>query len=214
MLDLAIEKRLGAFHLRPSFAIGRELLVLFGHSGSGKSLTLQAIAGLVRPDAGCIAIDGRAVFDAARGLDETPQRRGVGLVVQDYALFPHLSVRDNVAFGLDRLRPAERRARVAELVKLLELDGLEDRRPAQISGGQAQRVALARALAPRPRLLLLDEPFSALDSAIRVGLRRELARLKRELDLTIVFVTHDLREAFNLADRVAVYDHGHVLQVG
>jgi molybdate transport system ATP-binding protein len=180
MLDVAIDKRLGAFHLRPRFAVGRELLVLFGHSGSGKSLTLQAIAGLLRPDAGCIAIDGRPVFDAARGLDEPPQRRGVGLVVQDYALFPHLSVRDNIAFGLDRLRPQERRARVAELVKLLELDGLEDRRPAQISGGQAQRVALARALAPRPRLLLLDEPFSALDSAIRVGLRRELARLKRE----------------------------------
>src|SRR5215218_5533795 len=184
MLDVAIDKRLGAFHLRPSFSVGRDLLVLFGHSGSGKSLTLQAIAGLLRPDAGCIAIDGRPVFDAASGLDEPPQRRGVGLVVQDYALFPHLSVRDNIAFGLARLRPAERRARVADLVKLLELDGLEDRPPSQISGGQAQRVALARALAPRPRLLLLDEPFSALDSAIRVGLRRELARLKRDLGLT------------------------------
>jgi ABC-type Fe3+/spermidine/putrescine transport system ATPase subunit len=122
-------------------------------------------------------------------------------------------VRDNIAFGLRRFTTSEREARVGELVSLLGLHGLEDRRPARISGGQAQRVALARALAPRPRLLLLDEPFSALDSAIRVGLRRELARLKRELDLTIVFVTHDLREAFNLADKIAVFDGGRVLQV-
>ena len=167
----------------------------------------------MRPDAGCIAIDGRTVFDAARRIDVPPQGRGVGLVVQDYALFPHLSVRDNIAFGLGRLTAPERRTRVAAMVSLLGLQGLEDRRPARISGGQAQRVALARALAPQPRLLLLDEPFSALDSAIRVGLRRELARLKRELDLTIVFVTHDLREAFNLADKIAVFDAGRVLQV-
>jgi molybdate transport system ATP-binding protein len=214
MLNVDFEKRLGEFHLRPRFAVGRELIVLFGHSGSGKSLTLAAIAGLLRPDRGTIAIDGAPVFDAARGIDVPPQRRGAGMVVQSYALFPHLSVRDNIAFGLHGRPAAERRARVAELVDLLSLHGLEQRRPHQISGGQAQRVALARALAPRPRLLLLDEPFSALDSAIRVNLRRELARLQRELDLTIVFVTHDLREAFNLADSIAVFDGGAVLQAG
>jgi molybdate transport system ATP-binding protein len=213
-LSVDIEKALGSFELRPRFAVGRELIVLFGHSGSGKSLTLAAIAGLLRPDRGQIIIDGTPVFDAARGVDVPPQQRGAGLVVQSYALFPHLSVRDNIAFGLHGRTAAERRRRVAELVDLLALHGLEDRRPHQISGGQAQRVALARALAPRPRLLLLDEPFSALDSAIRVNLRRELARLKRELDLTIVFVTHDLREAFNLADSIAVFDAGRVLQVG
>jgi molybdate transport system ATP-binding protein len=214
MLSVTIEKRLGDFHLRPSFAVGRELIVLFGHSGSGKSLTLAAIAGLVRPDAGRIAIDGTVVFDAARGIDVAPQRRGVGMVVQSYALFPHLNVRDNIAFGLHGWPAHRRRVRVAELIDLLSLHGLEQRKPNQISGGQAQRVALARALAPEPRLLLLDEPFSALDSAIRVNLRRELARLKRELDLTIVFVTHDLREAYNLADSIAVFDGGRVLQCG
>jgi ABC-type sulfate/molybdate transport systems ATPase subunit len=187
--------------------------VLFGHSGSGKSLTLRAIAGLLRPDAGRIEINGETVFDATRGIDVPPQRRGVGMVVQSYALFPHMTVRDNIAFGLDGQPRAERRARVDELLRALAIEDLAERRPSAISGGQAQRVALARALAPRPRLLLLDEPFSALDSAIRVTLRRELARLKRELDLTIVFVTHDLREAYNLADQIAVFDAGRVLQV-
>lgn len=211
-LTVDIEHRLHGFTLRPRFSAERELVVLFGHSGSGKSLTLRAIAGLLRPHRGRILIDGQPVFDAERGIDLPPQARGVGLVVQHYALFPHLTVRENIAFGLHDLPRRERERRVAELVTLLGLEGLEGRRPHEISGGQAQRVALARALAPRPRLLLLDEPFSALDSAIRVTLRRELARLRRELDLTIVFVTHDLREAYNLADRIAVFDSGRVLQ--
>jgi molybdate transport system ATP-binding protein len=213
-LGVDIEKRLGGFHLRPQFAVGKELIVLFGHSGSGKSLTLRAIAGLLRPDSGRIVIDGTPVFDAGRDIDVPPQRRGAGMVVQSYALFPHMTVRENVAFGLHGVSSAERRARVDELLASLGITELAERRPDRISGGQAQRVALARALAPRPRLLLLDEPFSALDSAIRVTLRRELARLKHELDLTIVFVTHDLREAFNLADKIAVFDRGQVLQVG
>lgn len=213
-LSVAITKRLGAFHLRPRFAVGRELIVLFGHSGSGKSLTLRAVAGLMRPDAGRIMIAGTPVFDAVAHLDLPPQERGVGMVVQSYALFPHLTVRDNIGFGLHRLNRQERSTRVAELADLLAIGDLLDRKPGAISGGQAQRVALARALAPRPRLLLLDEPFSALDSAIRVNLRRELARLKHDLDLTIVFVTHDLREAYNLADQIAVFDQGVVLQAG
>ncbi len=212
-LTVDIEHRLNGFTLRPRFSAERELVVLFGHSGSGKSLTLRAIAGLLRPHRGRILIDGRPVFDAEHGVDVPPQARGVGLVVQHYALFPHLTVRENIAFGLHGLPRRERERRVAELVALLGLAGLEARRPHELSGGQAQRVALARALAPRPRLLLLDEPFSALDSALRVTLRRELARLRRELDLTIVFVTHDLREAYNLADRIAVFDAGRVLQV-
>ncbi len=212
MLELDIERRFPGFHLRVRLAVHRELVVLFGHSGSGKSLTLRAIAGLLRPDRGRILIEGQPVFDAERRIDLPPQARGVGLVVQHYALFPHMTVRENIAFGLHGLPRPERERRVAELVALLGLAGLEGRRPHELSGGQAQRVALARALAPRPRLLLLDEPFSALDSAIRVTLRRELARLRRELDLTIVFVTHDLREAYNLADRIAVFDAGRVLQ--
>lgn len=214
-LTVDIEKRLGSFHLRAGFAAGaRELIVLFGPSGSGKSLSLRSIAGLLRPDSGQITIGGTPVFDAGRKIDRPPQQRGVGMVVQSYALFPHMTVADNVAFGLRGQSSAERRNRVNELLALLDLNGLAGRRPHAISGGQAQRVALARALAPNPRLLLLDEPFSALDTAIRVNLRRELIRLKRDLDLTIVFVTHDLREAYALADRIAVFDAGAVLQAG
>jgi molybdate transport system ATP-binding protein len=213
-LAVDIDKRLGDFHLRVKFAIGRELLVLFGHSGSGKSVTLRALAGLLKPDAGCITIDGEPVFDAAHRIDLPPWRRGLGLVVQNYALFPHLSVADNIAYGLGGLEKRAQRQRVDELLERLDLSTLRRRRPHEISGGQAQRVALARALAPQPRILLLDEPFAALDSAIRVTLRREIARLKRELGLTIIFVTHDLREAHNLADSVAVFDQGSVLQVG
>ncbi|MBI2761776.1 MAG: ABC transporter ATP-binding protein [Chloroflexi bacterium] len=194
--------------------MNRELMVLFGHSGSGKSLTLRAIAGLLRPDSGRIALDGSPLFDTAARVDVPPQRRSVGMVVQSYALFPHLTVRQNVAFGLHGLDGDERCARTDELLSKLQISDLAGRRPDRISGGQAQRVALARALATRPRLLLLDEPFSALDSAIRVGLRREITRLKRDLGLTIVFVTHDIREAYNLADKVAVFDSGVILQTG
>jgi len=214
-LRVEITKRLGSFTLRPSFSVGRgELTVLFGHSGSGKSLTLRAIAGLLRPDAGTIQIANACVYDGAARIDVPPQQRGIGMVVQSYALFPHMSVRENIAFGIQEMPRAARGARVQELIALLDIAALAERRPSAISGGQAQRVALARALARRPKLLLLDEPFSALDSAIRVTLRRELSRLKRELDLTIVFVTHDLREAYNLADRIAVFDDGQVLQDG
>lgn len=214
-LTVDIEKRLGPFRLRSCFEAGaRELIVLFGPSGSGKSLSLRSIAGLLRPDAGRITIGGAPVFDAALRIDRPPQQRGVGMVVQSYALFPHMTVADNIAFGLRGQSSAARRTRVEELLALLDLTSLAGRKPHAISGGQAQRVALARALAPKPRLLLLDEPFSALDTAIRVNLRRELIRLKRDLDLTIVFVTHDLREAYALADRIAVFDAGAVLQAG
>ena len=215
MLDVAIDKRLGGFHLRARLGVGRgEVLVLFGHSGSGKSLTLRAIAGLLTPDSGHIAIGETVVFDSEAGVNVPPQRRGLGMVVQQYALFPHLSVEQNVGFGLHDLNKTQRQLRVHELLEFLGIAALAKRRPSTISGGQAQRVALARALAHQPQLLLLDEPFSALDSAIRVTLRRELARLTRDLSLTVVFVTHDLREAYNLADHIAVFEGGAVLQLG
>jgi len=204
----------GDFALRPSFAARDELVVLFGPSGSGKSLTLRAVAGLLRPDRGRIELSGRLVFDSATGVDVPPQARNVGYVVQDLALFPHLSVRENLGFGLRRWPRAEREARVAELADLLGLKGLEERLPGAISGGQRQRVALGRALAPRPAALLLDEPFTALDAPLRTALRREVSDLRRRLGLTAVFVTHDLQEAFSLADKIAVYDEGRVLQYG
>ena len=214
MLAIHFEKRLGDFHLRPKFEAEDELVVLLGPSGSGKSLTLRAMAGLLQPDRGRIELPSGVVFDSERQIDLAPQARGVGYVVQDLALFPHLSVEENIAFGLHRWPKQAQRERVAELVELLGLGGLEARPPSAISGGQQQRVALGRALAARPRVLLLDEPFNALDAPIRNALRREVASLRRRLGLLALFVTHDLQEAYALADRIAVYDEGAVLQCG
>ena len=211
-LAVDFEKRLGSFHLRPHFEAADELIVLLGPSGSGKSQTLRAIAGLLRPDAGRIELPERVAFDASRGIDVAPQARNVGYVVQELALFPHLSVAENMGFALQTWSAAARRERLTELIELLGLDGLGERLPRSISGGQQQRVALGRALAARPHVLLLDEPFSAVDTPVRTVLRREVTRLQRQLGLTAIFVTHDLQEAFALADRIAVYDDGEVLQ--
>ena len=191
-----------------------EFIALLGPSGSGKTTLLRILAGLDRPDTGSLLQDGR---DLAR----VPAReRGVGLVFQHYALFRHMTVADNVAFGL-RVRPRARRPsqaeiaeRVDKLLKRVQLDGLGARYPAQLSGGQRQRVALARALAIEPDLLLLDEPFGALDAQVRVTLRRWLRHLHEELGLSTVFVTHDQEEALELADRVVVMNRGHIEQVG
>jgi molybdate transport system ATP-binding protein len=207
-----IRKRLGTFALDVAFEAEHETVVLFGHSGSGKSVTLAAIAGLQRPDAGSIRIGGRAVFDAASGLDLPPQARNVGYVVQQLALFPHLTAAENIAYGLVGVSAPQRRMRVEALLSLLSLQGLGERLPRQLSGGQQQRVALARALARPVDALLLDEPFSALDEALRGDLRTELLRLRSELAIPLVFVTHDLREAHLLGDRIAVLDEGRVLQ--
>jgi len=188
--------------------------VLFGPSGSGKTTVLRALAGLDRPDAGSITFAGEPWFDAARGLHVPPQARRVGLLFQEYALFPHLTVRANLAYGLHHLPPPERAARVAELAGRLGVADLLERRPAQLSGGQKQRVALARALAPRPRLLLLDEPLSALDAPTREALRGELRALLEQAGVPAVVVTHDRTEALALGDRLVVLAGGAVRQVG
>ena len=210
-LAFAARARLGAFSYDAAFEAGREIVALFGHSGAGKSLTLQFAAGLLRPAEGRIVIDGETVFDSRAGVDLPPQRRAIGYVVQDLALFPHLSVAANVAFGMSGER-ADRERRLGGLLDLLRIADLRERAPRSLSGGQQQRVALARALAREAPLLLLDEPFSALDESLRAELRRELVRLRGELALAVVFVTHDLREAHLVADRVAVFDAGRVLQ--
>jgi spermidine/putrescine ABC transporter ATP-binding subunit len=187
-----------------------QLFVLLGGSGSGKSTLLRAIAGFVRPEAGRIVLD---------GLDLTrlpPHRRPVNMMFQSYALFPHMSVTTNVGFGL-RMRGLARAAiadRVSEILALVRLHGFEDRRPAQLSGGQQQRVALARSLAPRPSLLLLDEPLSALDRNLRRDTREELVRLQRELGTAFILVTHDQEEALTMADRIGVMHQGRLIQVG
>jgi sulfate/thiosulfate transport system ATP-binding protein len=186
------------------------LTALLGPSGSGKSTLLRVIAGLERPDAGRVEIDGRD----ATGLP--PQRRGVGFVFQHYAAFKHMTVRENVAFGLKVARrpKAEIKARVDELLELVQLPGLADRYPAQLSGGQRQRMALARSLATQPSVLLLDEPFGALDARVRKELRAWLRHLHDEVHVTTVFVTHDQEEAMEVADRIVVMNQGRVEQVG
>jgi sulfate transport system ATP-binding protein len=186
------------------------LTALLGPSGSGKSTLLRVIAGLERPDAGTVEIDGRDATTLP------PQRRGVGFVFQHYAAFKHMTVRENVAFGLKVARRprAEIRARVDELLELVQLPGLTDRYPAQLSGGQRQRMALARALAVQPSVLLLDEPFGALDARVRKELRAWLRHLHDEVHVTTVFVTHDQEEAMEVADRIVVMNAGRVEQVG
>ena len=190
------------------------VLVLFGPSGSGKTTILRCLAGLERPTRGRIAFAGQTWFDAEAGVQTSPQARAIGYLFQDYALFPHLTVAGNITFALRGIGAEACARRARELLDLLHLQGLEDRRPAQLSGGQQQRVALARVLARSPRLLLLDEPLSALDAPTREQVRGELRGLLRGQGIPTVCVTHDWVEALALADEVAVLGGGRVLQVG
>src|SRR5215472_6846116 len=187
-----------------------EFFVLLGPSGSGKSTLLRAVAGLTGVDHGRISLHGRDVTHLAA------RYRGVGLVFQNYALFRHMTVADNIEFALRvrRVKAAERRKRRQELLRLVALEGMDHRLPAQLSGGQQQRVAVARALAHKPEVLLLDEPFGALDAKIREELRRTIRAVQRELGITTVLVTHDQEEAFALADRIGVMNLGRLLEVG
>jgi iron(III) transport system ATP-binding protein len=184
------------------------LVALLGPSGCGKTTLLRLIAGLDRPHGGTIEVAGRTV--ESETVHVPPERRQVGLVFQEYALFPHLSVEENVAFGLKS--GPDRAARIADMLRQVGLDGLGGRMPFELSGGQQQRVALARALAPGPRLIMLDEPFSNLDPSLREGVRREVRRVLRAANATAIIVTHDQEEALSLADEVAVMMDGRILQ--
>ncbi|WP_013591408.1 ATP-binding cassette domain-containing protein [Paraburkholderia phenoliruptrix] len=202
------------FTLEVAFNASTQRVVLFGPSGAGKSLTLQAVAGLLRPDEGTIALHGQTLFDSSRGIDLKPQARHVAYLFQDYALFPHLNVRQNIGFGLQRgwLNPRARN-RVAEVdywLDALELRSVAGHYPAQLSGGQKQRVALARALVARPQLLLLDEPFSALDSHLRQRMRQELSELQTRLDIPMVLITHDPDDVAAFGDQVVQISDGRV----
>jgi molybdate transport system ATP-binding protein len=191
-----------------------EVLGLVGPSGSGKTTILRAVAGLYRARQGCVRVDDEQWFESASGICLAPHRRRAGLVFQSYALFPHMTAMDNVMAALDHLPAARRRQRAEELLALVHLPGLEHRYPSKLSGGQQQRVAVARALAREPRVLLLDEPFSAVDRETRERLYRELALMRRRLSMPVVLVTHDLNEALMLADNLSLLRHGRTLQHG
>ncbi|HJV29005.1 MAG TPA: TOBE-like domain-containing protein [Gaiellaceae bacterium] len=209
----SVSKQFGSFVALDDVSVevpAGSLTALLGPSGSGKSTLLRIIAGLERPDAGRVLIEGHDV------TSRPPQQRGVGFVFQHYAAFKHMTVWKNVAFGLEiRRRPKpEIKERVGQLLELVQLNGFADRFPAQLSGGQRQRMALARALAVEPDVLLLDEPFGALDARVRKELRAWLRRLHDEVHVTTIFVTHDQEEAMDLADQIVVMSHGQVEQVG
>ena len=189
-----------------------EILAILGPSGSGKSTLLRLIAGFETPDTGSVLINHSLASTSSKVL--APESRGIGMVFQDYALFPHLSVFKNISFGLKgKLKGEEKRVRVAEMINLMGLSGLEDRFPSQLSGGQQQRVALARALAPQPVAIMLDEPFSNLDYNMRKEMRKDLSRILRACHTTAVLVTHDREEAMSVADRIAVLHEGRLVQV-
>jgi molybdate transport system ATP-binding protein len=211
MLDVSIYRPLDGFTLDVSFTTTAPMSALVGPSGSGKTLTLRAVAGVFTPDAGRIVLDDEPLFDSERGIDLPPQARRVGYVPQQYALFPHLNVAENVGFGLQRVSAEVRRRRVGDLLELVGLAGLEKRRPTQLSGGQQQRVALARALIVQPRILLLDEPFSALDSGIRQPLRLSLLELQQILGFRALLVTHDPADAA-IAGEQLQFEHGQIVE--
>ena len=211
-LIVDIRKKLNGFTLRAAFEMDGGVTGLLGASGCGKSVTLKCIAGVERPDEGRIELDGEPLFDSKRRIDLPPQKRLVGCMYQHYALFPTMTVRQNILCGL--CREPDRRKReeqCAAMVQWLQLQGLEERRPAQLSGGQQQRVALARMLVNRPRLLLLDEPFSAMDSHLRERLQLDTKRLLAEYGKPTLMVTHSRDEAYHLCDHIAVMDDGEVL---
>ncbi len=215
-LQLAVSDGRRSFDLSVAFRTDAAFVALYGPSGSGKTLTLQAMAGLLQPQAGHVRIAGQTLFDSRAGIDLPASARRIGYLFQHYALFPHLTVRQNVAFGLTswrRRRPAAaQRQRIEELLQGFGLAGLADSHPHTLSGGQQQRVALARALACEPALLLLDEPFAALNPMLREELRGELSAVCRSAAIPALMITHDVDDALALADEALVYGDGRILR--
>jgi molybdate transport system ATP-binding protein len=205
-LDLDIALTLRSFRLELALTVGRETFALVGPSGAGKTSVLRMVAGLVRPERGRIALHGAALFDASKGIDRPPEERRVGFVFQEYALFPHMTVEQNVGYAGG--------TNVSEVLERFRIDQLAKARPDELSGGERQRVGLARALARDPGVLLLDEPMSALDAHTRAGVRAELRSILDHLDLPVLVVTHDFQDAAVLADRVGVLVDGRLLQAG
>ena len=214
-LYVDIEKNLGSFCLKVKFEAGDETIALLGASGCGKSLTLKCIAGIENPDRGTIIVDGVTLFDSEKKINLPPQERRTGLMFQNYALFPNMTVIQNIRAGAKREKNAEKRHNmVRSVMDNFGLTEFANRYPHQLSGGQQQRVALARILVSRPRILLLDEPFSALDSHLRFKLEREVRHVIREFGKTVVLVSHDRDEVFRMSDSIAVMDGGRIEGIG
>lgn len=203
-----------SFSMNCSFDADSDFVVLFGCSGSGKTTALRCIAGLENPDAGTIKINDIVYFDSRKKVNLPSQKRKIGYMFQENALFPHMNVHQNIEYGLKGLSSVEKNERVNEMLSLVGIEELEFAYPDELSGGQKQKVALARALAPNPEVLLLDEPFSALDTVVRVKLRKELHTIQKRLGIPVIFITHDPIEAFTMADKMIVFDSGRVQQMG
>lgn len=213
-LELSLKKALNGFSIDVKLKLDSEMLVLFGPSGAGKTLILKMISGMIRPDEGWVSIGSRKVFDSAGGIDVPIRERKVGFLFQDYALFPHMTVYENIAYGISGLKKDAIGKKVGELLNVTRLTNLEARYPHELSGGQKQRCALARTLAIEPSLLLLDEPFSALDYQVREKLRADLINIHSIYPITTILVTHDLEEAFMLGRKIAVVNNGAIEQAG
>ena len=214
-LEVTIAKRFEGFTLHADFTAGNTAAAILGASGCGKSMTLRCIAGVVKPDSGRIVLDGRVLFDSEKGIDLPPQQRNVGLLFQNYALFPNMTVEQNILCALKKEKdPAARKAACGAALRAMRLEELAHRLPSELSGGQQQRAALARILAGRPRILMLDEPFSALDSYLREEVEGEVGSLLSNFDGTALLVTHDRDEAYRLCREMIVMDSGEVLRAG
>jgi molybdate transport system ATP-binding protein len=213
-LDVKLQKKVNGFVLDIEWQIGNELAVLFGFSGAGKSMTLQLIAGLMKADQGQISLDDVIYFDSSAGTNFPPQERPFGYVFQDLALFPHMTVLQNILYGAVNLPKNEKLERAHGMIRAFKLTGFKERYPHEISGGQKQRVAFARALIRRPKMLLLDEPFSALDRPLRLEMRQFLREVRDNFSIPTILVTHDVEEAFAISDKIIVYEHGKITQIG
>jgi len=213
-LEVRLQKKINGFTLDIEWQIGNELAVLFGFSGAGKSMTLQMIAGLMLPDAGHVRLNEMTYFDSVIKTDIPAQRRPFGYVFQDLALFPHMTVLQNILYGAADIPKEDRQDKAREMVSTFKLSDFADRYPRELSGGQKQRVAFARALIRRPKVLLLDEPFSALDRPLRLEMRRLLREVRDSFVIPALLVTHDFEEAVTISDTMIIYEHGKIAQIG